>query len=134
MFQGCDDINEIDLSKFNSKSVKNMESMFAFCDNLKNIDLSSLDTTNVEKMDGMFFFCKSLEKIKIKNLGNKETSLNNIFYECSNLRGLDLSSIDENDNFDFKKLLKETNKSIIISIKKQLQNKVKFLSKNVLYI
>lgn len=134
MFQGCDDINEIDLSKFNSKSVKNMESMFAFCDNLKNIDLSSLDTTNVEKMDGMFFFCKSLEKIKIKNLGNKETSLNNIFYECSNLRGLDLSSIDENDNFDFKKLLKETNKSVIISIKKQLQNKVKFLSKNVLYI
>jgi len=134
MFHNCAQINEIDLSKFNTKEVTNMESMFAFCINLKYIDLSSLDTTNVQKMDGMFFFCRNLEKIKIKNLGNKETSLYNIFFECRNLKGLDLTSIDENDNFDFRKLLEQTNRNVIIMVKKQLANKFKNLKKNVLYI
>ena len=134
MFHNCAQINEIDLSKFNTKEVTNMESMFAFCINLKYIDLSSLDTTNVQKMDGMFFFCRNLEKIKIKNLGNKETSLYNIFFECRNLKGLDLTSIDENDNFNFKKLLEQTKRNEIIMVKKQLANKFKNLKLNVVYI
>ena len=125
MFYGCDNIYDIDLSQFNTSCVINMESMFAFCNGLVSIDLSSLDTESVENMNNMFLSCMNLEGIKIKYLGRVETSMKNIFFGCDKLKILDLTSLDKNDNFDIKWLLRENPKFETIYVKKQCKDRIK---------
>ena len=63
MFLGCKNINEINLSKFETKYINNMCAMFRVCINITNIDLSSFDTKNVTDMDAMFYGCNKLTNI-----------------------------------------------------------------------
>ena len=136
MFYNCSNIDEIDLSKFKSKTVNNMEKMFSFCTNLKILDLSSLNTDNVKNMEYMFFMCSNLEYIKIKNLGNKETKMNNIFFNCDNLKAIDLTSYDQFSYFDIRYLLKhiDIDKLEKIVVKKEFKKRffLKFFVKDEL--
>ena len=54
MFFECNDLEKIDLSKFNTQNVTNMNNMFSRCYSLTNIDLSNFYTQNVTKMCWMF--------------------------------------------------------------------------------
>ena len=56
MFADCVNIKKLDLSKFNTKNVNNMNGMFLLNESLEELDLSSFDTSNVENMEGMFTF------------------------------------------------------------------------------
>ena len=40
MFCGCNSLTNLDLSKFNTQNVTDMNSMFYECNSLKNLDLS----------------------------------------------------------------------------------------------
>ena len=44
MFYNCKNIEKIDLSKFDSSNVVNMERMFCNCKNLETINLSNFET------------------------------------------------------------------------------------------
>lgn len=48
MFDGCESIQELDLSAFNTKKVQDMEHMFDSCENLEKLNLSSFDLTAIE--------------------------------------------------------------------------------------
>ena len=131
MFYNCNNIYQIDLSQFNTSNVKNMESMFAFCTDLICVDLSFLDMNNIQNMDNMFFFCYRLEGIKLKHLGNIDTSRKNMFYSCNNLKILDLTSLNENDNFDIDWLIKENKKFDTIYVEENCKNKKKKYKLNI---
>jgi len=53
-FFECSELTSIDLSNFDTKNVKSMESMFYGCKSLKSIDLSNFDTSSVTSMEGIF--------------------------------------------------------------------------------
>ena len=125
MFYNCSNIFEIDLSLFDTKCVTNMECMFAFCNNLKFIDLSFLDTKYVLNMKNMFFYCFNLEKIKLRNLGNLGTDMENIFFCCEKFSILDLTFLEENDEFDVEWMMKLNKNLKTIIVKKELKDKFK---------
>ena len=65
MFNGCINITEIDLSNFDTSSVKNMNSMFSDCSSLHSLDLSNFDMSSVGP--NMFKGCSNLEYINLKS-------------------------------------------------------------------
>ena len=122
MFFNCDTITEIDLSKFCTKNIFDMNSMFAGCINLKNIifdkeictknvqnlsflfyhcikltqiNLLNFDTSNVTNMCNMFCGCEKLQEIDLSNFNTKKvTNMHQMFYSCSNLVELNLETFD----------------------------------------
>ena len=50
MFYRCDDIIEVDLSKFNSTQVKYTDRMFAYCTSLTSVNLTNFKTSQVINM------------------------------------------------------------------------------------
>ena len=60
MFNGCEKIVEIDLSKFETSNIKTMNAMFQGCKSLISLSLPNIDTSNVTIIAGMFSSCNSL--------------------------------------------------------------------------
>ena len=95
MFYYCQNIESIDLSKFKTENVTNMQNMFSNCKNLKNVNLSSVNTENVIDMEDMFNFCQNLESIDLSSLNtSKVTNMKNMFDNCKKLKNVNLSSFN----------------------------------------
>ena len=54
MFLNCDSLISLDLSNFDTSSVKDMRSIFSGCNSLISINLSNFDTSSVTEMRLMF--------------------------------------------------------------------------------
>ncbi|MBO4371554.1 MAG: BspA family leucine-rich repeat surface protein, partial [Bacteroidales bacterium] len=69
-------------------------SMFSGCENLEELDLSGCDTRNVMYMGTMFFNCGKLKTLKVNGKFSTEsaTEMYQMFYLCSSLEELDLST------------------------------------------
>ena len=74
MFHNCFDLNNLNISSFNTKNVTDMSYMFYDCKNLINLDLSSFNTKNIENVNGIFHGCN-------KSIIEKNKSIFNIFNE-----------------------------------------------------
>lgn len=92
MFFQCFNLANLDVSKFDTGSVTNMSGMFLSCISLTNLDVSGFNTENVTDMSGMFSSCKSLERLDVSEFDTSNvTNMFGMFNECSNLTGLDVS-------------------------------------------
>lgn len=103
MFSGSGNLSTIDLTNFDTSNVTNMNSMFSICSSLVELDLSSFDTRNVTNMNSMFSFWNGTKKVSsnLKNIifgknfiTSKVNNMSSMFYGCSLLENLDLSSFD----------------------------------------
>lgn len=95
MFYGCKSLENIDLSRFDTKNIVTMCCMFMNCKNLKQLDLSSFSTGNVCEMTHMFFRCSSLEQVNLSGLDTHNVEyMGQMFYGCESLKQLDLSSFN----------------------------------------
>ena len=100
MFDGCQKLSSLDLSKFNTEKVTNMSSMFEDCIELSSLDLSNFNTMEVKHMNSMFRGCSALTSLDLSNFNTEKVeSMGNMFEGCSALTSLDLS------NFNTKKVL-----------------------------
>ena len=72
LFNNCNSLESIDLSKFNTTLTYSMHKMFSGCNSLRRLDLSNFNTSSVRKMEYLFNNCSSLKSL---NLINFETSL-----------------------------------------------------------
>ena len=96
MFNHCEALQMVDLSKFNTSNVTNMESMFAGCIKMRMLDLTSFNTEKVTNMKQMFYlnttltpYSTSLEVIYVGDgwkTGNV-TSHGDMFYRNDKLEG-----------------------------------------------
>ncbi len=94
-FLDCRNMEEIDLSGFDSRNVTNMKEMFLKCCSLKKLTFSNLDTSKVTSMSGMFEYCESLESIDLSSFDtSKVTDMNSMFSNCKSLKELDISNFD----------------------------------------
>lgn len=140
MFSLCDNIDELDLNKWDVSNIKwfsgmfmanklkklyidkwNManayscSNMFYGCKNLMSLDLSNWDISSIEAIDKMFAFCENLSSI-----GNiKKWDISNckdysyLFYNCKNLT-LDVTNWLFDDNAKKRSMFGDTNRKKLI--------------------
>ena len=105
MFKDCEDINEIDLSNFNSKSITSLSSMFKGCKSLSSINFTNFVTSKVMNMDNMFSDCSSLKSIDLSYFDTSQvTNMDHMFSTCKTLTSLDLSNFDTSLVTDMEKM------------------------------
>ncbi len=86
MFYNCSSLTSIDLSRFDTHNVKNMDYLFGYS-KLSSIDVSSFNTENVESMEGLFFMCSQLTSLDLRNFNTeKVTNMYRMFYQCTSLQ------------------------------------------------
>ena len=101
MFYGCEYLDKLDLSNFESENVANMGYMFAECKSLREIDLSNFKTNNAENMEGLFSRCEKLYDLNLSNFITKNVSnMNSMFIGCNSLYSLNLSNFDTKNVFN----------------------------------
>ena len=91
-FFNCSNLTTIEgIEYLNTAKVTNMESMFDYCESLKSLDLTKFNTEKVTNMQGMFLLCHALTTIYAsdKFVTNKVTNGNDMFYGCEKLNGYD---------------------------------------------
>lgn len=95
MFYGCKSLENIDLSRFDTRNIVDMCCMFTDCKNLRLLDLSGFSTGSVREMIHMFSRCSNLEQINLSGLDtNNVKYMGQMFYGCKSLKQLDLSSFN----------------------------------------
>ena len=95
MFSGCQSLDSLDVSNFETKNVTDMSWMFGICQSLTSLDLGSFDTGNVTKMNAMFSGCENLESLNIDGFNTENvTKMNNMFTGCKQLTALNVSNFD----------------------------------------
>ena len=91
MFQGCSNLESIDVSNFTTPRVKDMNGIFSGCKKLKKkVNMKYWSTENVKEMIGMFNNCENLPEVTLPakmNLGNVQNA-SGMFYGCEKLKTL----------------------------------------------
>ena len=106
MFYECICLENLDLSKFDTKIVTNMRNMFYNCQKLKTLDLSSFETDMVTNMESMFYNCILLNTLKLTNKFNtqKVKDMCSMFNSCKELKTINLSGFDTQNVEDMSKM------------------------------
>ena len=92
MFDGCQKLSSLDLSKFNTANVTNMSYMFYYCQNLSKLDVSNFNTEKLLTMYCMFQNCKNLTSLDLSNFNTKSVEeMAQMFYGCSTLQNIYVS-------------------------------------------
>ncbi len=95
MFKGCSSLETLNISNFDTKKVENMSNMFDGCNSLASLDISSFNTENVQSMQMMFRDCESLEKLDLNHfITDRVVSMPEMFAGCSGLTALQISDFN----------------------------------------
>lgn len=95
MFRGCNNLNNIDISNFDTSNVTTMAGMFSRCKKLEHLYFFSFDTSNVITMDSMFYNCENLEELNLSNFNTSNvTNMVDMFMNCSSLTNLNISNFN----------------------------------------
>ena len=94
MFDNCQNLSSLNLSKFNTENVTNMSYMFDNCQNLSSLDLSKFNTAKVTNMYAMFTHCQNLSSLDLSKFNTANvTDMSWMFSDCQ-LSSLDLSNFN----------------------------------------
>ena len=94
MFSECYELNSLNLSHFNTSSVKHFFYMFNKCKKLKFLNLSNFNTSFANNTNHMFSDCSSLISLDISNFDSRLIYVNKtegMFSGCENLQYLNMS-------------------------------------------
>lgn len=95
MFSGFENVESIDLGKFDTSAATDMGYMFWNCKKLTSLDLSGFDTSNVTDMGGMFEDDRSLTSIDLRGFDTSHVvDMSGMFEVNSSLKSLDVSKFD----------------------------------------
>lgn len=94
-------IRELDLSRFNTSNVTDMQGMFCRMYEIKSLDLTNFDTSSATNMSYMFSDAGELNSLRIDSFDtSKVTNMAKMFYRCRSLTKLDLTSFDTSNVTD----------------------------------
>ena len=97
IFNGCDLLESIDLSIFDTSLVTNMAYMFHGCYKMKSLNLLDFNTYLVEDMKSMFYGLGLLSSLDLSNFDTSlVTDMSNMFNGCYQLSSLNLSNFKTN--------------------------------------
>ncbi len=94
-FCGFENVEDIDLSLFDTSNAASMLGMFVSTKNLANLDVSNFDTSNVTNMYGMFTGMSGLTNLDVSNFDTSNvTNMSWMFGRMFSLTNLDVSNFD----------------------------------------
>ena len=94
LFDGIENIIEVDLSKIKPEAFSNMSRLFAGCDKLKKIKFDKLQK-NISYMEEAFSGCNSLEEINLTKFNTDDVdNMGSLFSGCHSLTSLNLESFN----------------------------------------
>jgi surface protein len=67
IFYACNSLKSLNLSSFNTTSVRNMKGMFSGCSELVSLDLSNFNFTSISNVEDMFSGCSELDYVNLYN-------------------------------------------------------------------
>ena len=118
LFYTCSEINEIDLSNYDTSAINNMKSMFLDCASLTSINFGNIITSNVVEMHYMFCGCSALKELDLSKFNTERvTNMRIMFGLCSSLVSLDLSLLDTSHVVDMGYLFFECSNLKSINLK-----------------
>jgi surface protein len=95
MFGGCKLLTTLDLTHFNTTNVRYMTLMFSDCERITTLNLSSFNTQNVIDMLGMFAGCKKLTSLNVSSFNTRNVkSMVGMFWGCELMPSLNISSFN----------------------------------------
>ena len=98
MFDGCNNITEINLSNFNFSNIISIAHMFSGCESLISVNFSNISTSRVNNTSYMFKNCFNLISLDLSNFNTSKVILmDKMFKNCNSLQILNIR------NFDFSK-------------------------------
>ena len=101
LFDNCQKLRSIDLSKFDTNSVITFSSMFSHCEKIKSIDASSFKATNANNINDMFSYNYELISLDLSNFDtSKVENMQGVFYLCGNLKYLNLKHFSDKNMID----------------------------------
>ena len=87
MFEGCTNLEKVDLNKMDTSKVTIMDNAFSGCTNLTDVVVDHLDTSAVTSMTGTFKECSKLESLDVSGWDTKAvTESTDIFTNCNKLK------------------------------------------------
>ena len=105
MFAACFSLTSINLNSFDTSKVTDMSFLFYHCHYLDSIELSYFNTSSVETMESMFEGCISLKSINLNNFDtSKVKSLIDLFNDCEDLEIADISKFNTSSVVDIKRM------------------------------
>ena len=108
---GSNNLEEIELTGFDTSKVKNMSLMFSYLRNLTKLDLTSFDTSNVTSMWKMFWGSEKLVDLKLNSFDTRKVeSMDEMFSRLKSIERLDLSSFDTSNVTSMKRMFAESNR------------------------
>ena len=111
MFEGCFNLESLNLGLLCTSHVTDMSYLFYGCRSLKSIDMSAVDTSLVTTMRSMFNGCKGLRVLNLSPFTtSRVTDMSSMFEGCSSLLTVDLSSFDTSSVEDMGGMFKECSK------------------------
>ena len=101
MFSYLKNLTKLDLTGFDTSNVTSMWKMFWGSEKLTNLNISNFNTKNVTNMEEMFSGLKSIEQLNLSSFDTSSvTDMNNMFYGMSKITSLDLSNFDTSNVTD----------------------------------
>ena len=100
MFKDCFNLVHIDFIKFKFAANRTTD-MFRNCYSLTSIDLTKLDISKVEKLNYMFYNCHSLKSLDLSSFQSyilKE--MDSTFYNCFSLTSINLNNMYTNNVYE----------------------------------
>ena len=98
MFDNCESLKSLDLTKFNTENVTSMKFMFEACTTLTSLDVSNFNTAKVTDINYMFSNCSALTTIYASDnfVTDQVTYGNYMFNGCEKLKDYNGSKTDHN--------------------------------------
>ena len=125
MFYECSELEDIDVSRFNTGNVTDMAGMFAFDNKLKKLDMSQFDTGKVTDMAGMFADCFVLESLQIDGFDTGEVlDMCSMFVGCSGLKEINTSGFDTGNVINMEYIFSGCENLVKIDTSKFITDKV----------
>ncbi len=96
MFKNCSSLKEVVFGEnFDTSKVKWMDRMFEGCSQLESLDLSNMSTDSATDMNHMFLNCSALTDLNLSSFNTENvTNMCAMFSGCASLVTLDLSSFN----------------------------------------
>ena len=128
MFSDCENIIELDLSKFNTSDIKNMCEMFSYCTSLTSINLSNIDTSKVTRMDNLFSGCSNLISLDLSYFNTYTVSnIGGMFFGCTSLKYVNFKLLNFNKGVSTESVFKNAYSKLVICSENEVQKMLSLL-------
>ena len=88
-----------------------MASMFKDCDSLEELKIS-FETNQVTNMEYMFYRCTYLPELNLTSFNTKKvTNMSHMFSRCDSLKELNISTFETNEKTDISKMFESDHKN-----------------------